>query len=318
LERNLYLDVAKVVSAILVVGLHCALLFDISDLGYSLLVNGVFRFAVPFFLIVNGYYFFKVNDEYIKNWFKRVISLYFFWMLAYSYYWIDTGAFSPMDALRLFKTLIVGYFHLWYVAAMFLAAALLMLAKRLSDLWLFSLSITLFIAGFLLQFAGNYQLFSDYPLINRLLNKYIIYRNFLFFAFPFFSLGYLISKAHLEQLFSYGTLLVIFGLGAVLLIAESYLNFYNLGTSASSDIMLSLVICCPSFLLILLKSSQKTKSKILTKLSSVIFFVHPFFLLLSYKIDGLSTIERTLAVLSLSVLCYPLLDIASKRLRFIL
>lgn len=58
--RNVSLDLLKLLMAIMVVALHANFLQEYSLLGSYLLVNGLFRVAVPIFLIINGFYFFNV------------------------------------------------------------------------------------------------------------------------------------------------------------------------------------------------------------------------------------------------------------------
>jgi hypothetical protein len=46
--------------AFMIVGLHAGFLGEYTKLGHYLTVNGVFRVAVPVFLIINGFYFYPV------------------------------------------------------------------------------------------------------------------------------------------------------------------------------------------------------------------------------------------------------------------
>ena len=53
MQRNSTLDILKFIMAIMVVGLHARFLFETSSLGYHLTVQGIFRLAVPIFLLIN-------------------------------------------------------------------------------------------------------------------------------------------------------------------------------------------------------------------------------------------------------------------------
>lgn len=48
-------------------------------------VDGFFRIAVPFFLMINGYYFHEniSHVESFKKWLKRGIVLFFVWQAIY-------------------------------------------------------------------------------------------------------------------------------------------------------------------------------------------------------------------------------------------
>lgn len=50
-ERNISLDLLKIILAIFVVGLHCGFLKDIDFSLKVLTVNGVFRIAVPILFV---------------------------------------------------------------------------------------------------------------------------------------------------------------------------------------------------------------------------------------------------------------------------
>ena len=58
MERNLSIDILKVILAIAVVFLHTRIFYDLSTLLGHVFVQGIFRLAVPIFLVITGYYFF--------------------------------------------------------------------------------------------------------------------------------------------------------------------------------------------------------------------------------------------------------------------
>lgn len=51
MNRNFSLDILKLFMAFMVVGLHAGFLGDFTSLGEYLSVNGIFRIAVPIFLV---------------------------------------------------------------------------------------------------------------------------------------------------------------------------------------------------------------------------------------------------------------------------
>ncbi|OSX81592.1 hypothetical protein B9L20_27905 [Serratia marcescens] len=70
------LDNLKFLSAILIISMHVHNLGMESIYSYSL-VNGLFRYAVPFFFIVNGYFLItSIEKSGFYTWVKRVIILY--------------------------------------------------------------------------------------------------------------------------------------------------------------------------------------------------------------------------------------------------
>ena len=66
MSRNIALDILKLSMAFMVVGLHAGFLGDFTSLGQYLTVNGLFRIAVPIFLIINGFIFIQYYQKTTK------------------------------------------------------------------------------------------------------------------------------------------------------------------------------------------------------------------------------------------------------------
>lgn len=109
MERNISLDLAKLVCAVMVVFLHANFLAEFSPLANYLTVHGVFRIAVPFFLIVSGYYFYSalVSGKEIA-WLTRLALLYLIWMIVYANYWFYVPEMSVKAIAKIFLELLVG------------------------------------------------------------------------------------------------------------------------------------------------------------------------------------------------------------------
>ncbi len=117
LNRNVSLDILRFSMALSVVGLHAGFLADLTPLGSCLTVNGIFRIAVPVFLLINGFYFYPVLIKgKSADWLKRVLYLYVFWMLfshgvgqnnPYNYFWFICHAIILFIAYGLAVFLLV-------------------------------------------------------------------------------------------------------------------------------------------------------------------------------------------------------------------
>ncbi|MFP7657401.1 acyltransferase family protein [Chryseobacterium proteolyticum] len=109
--RNLSIDILKIVLAFFVVFLHMHLFQDTRPVLGFVLVNGVFRMAVPTFLIITGYYFYYVdNTQKLKKWLIRTFLLYLIWSLVYIPFWKKED---------IFINILFGYHHLWYLIGTF-------------------------------------------------------------------------------------------------------------------------------------------------------------------------------------------------------
>lgn len=279
MKRNIALDILKLLMAVMVVGLHARFLGDVSPLGSFLTVNGIFRIAVPIFFLINGFYFYPVllknNEVY---WLKRVFILHVFWTVCYIFWWQKVPSIPFMFVV--FKNIFIGYYHLWYLPAMFGAAVLLILAKNVSSTILFVSIISIFLCGVLMQYVGSYHLMEG-SVTGDILRHDLVYRNFLFFAFPFFCIGFLIKKHSLHNVISFKSTMILSILGMMLLLGESYINFQNV-RHAGFDIYLSLIFVCPFIFILFIKSTISHSGKKLASYSSCLYFIH-FFILTFFR-----------------------------------
>lgn len=269
--RNANLDFAKLVLAAMVVGLHARLLQDTRpELGH-LLVNGLFRVAVPVFLIVNGFYLHDaISQGRFLNWLKRVLKLYAFWMVIYAPFWIlRDGSFSPINALH---KVLFGYHHLWYLIGIAGGGFVLWITQSLNRRAVTSLAVAAFLTGVGLQYLGASDALPER--LDRLLDHNWVHRNFLFLGFPFMYLGMTLRACrHFEGLKNFA--LPALAMGILLLILEAHLNYRHFAQADSFDNLLSLAIACPAIFLAAFLVRVKANGKLLSSLSSGIYFTHP-------------------------------------------
>ncbi|WP_168379763.1 acyltransferase family protein [Acinetobacter cumulans] len=134
--RNLSIDYLKVMLAFSVVLLHVHFLREeIPQLGF-VLVNGIFRLAVPLFLIITGYYFTQITSlEKFKSWFLRILILYVVWMIFYIPFWV-----RPSNIIETLLNIPIGYFILWYLVGVMFGGLLLYFSKNLKPKYLLTLA----------------------------------------------------------------------------------------------------------------------------------------------------------------------------------
>jgi len=262
--RNLSIDVLKIILAFFVVFLHMNFLKETYPVLSYILVNGLFRIAVPVFLVITGFYFFHIDSaKKLKKWLFRTFLLYAIWMLIYVSYWKDNE--------QIWLTIIFGYHHLWYLIGTFFSGFLLYFLRNQNSSWLLTLAIFLFLFGYVVQVSGNLHYLNTES--DSLLNNYLLYRNFLFVCFPFLTIGFLINKHRIDiSTYKNSSLLVILSILGV--IAEAFFN-YNYISSESTDILFSLIFASPLLFLYCQKIYIKTTSKVLASLSTAIYVVHP-------------------------------------------
>lgn len=262
--RNLTIDVLKIILAFFVVFLHMNFLQDSYPTLSYILVNGLFRIAVPVFLVITGFYFFHIDTlEKLKKWLFRTFILYVLWMLIYMSYWKDNE--------QILLTVIFGYHHLWYLIGTFFSGIILYLLQKQSSSVLITLTVIFFTMGFAVQVLGNLHYFEKGN--DSVLNMYLLYRNFLFVCFPFLTVGFLINRHRIDSAeYKYWGLLA--GLSVFCVIAEAYFNYSEI-SSESTDVLFSLLFASPAVFVYCQKMYIKTTSKILASFSTAVYVVHP-------------------------------------------
>jgi len=296
----------------MVVGLHGRFLQDISSLGSYLTVNGLFRIAVPVFLIINGFYFYTVLKKKSQvTWLKRVTILYVVWMTFYSFFFYSLPDFSLIGLAKLLKHLILGYLHLWYIAGMIGAALLVIVLSKLSSILLLVSVILTFLLGVTIQYLAHYYVVEDR--LHALLNETWFHRNMFLFSYPFFCIGYLIRKHKLHENLSIKSAALLSFFGLLVLSFESFLNFCKFGIDGSFDNLLSLILVCPFIFIFFLKYPVVGSSKNLTLYSTAIYFIHPLFLKGFIQFTQFDKTILTIATIMASVAAsYFLIQLNSK------
>ena len=202
------LDVFKVIAAVFVVLLHAIETTDYFFCGIKFVFT---RFAVPFFFITSGFFFYKGLSKaenkkaYFLKYEKNLLKIFLIWgVLIYSpvtvitylqkYPDIGVAKFSFLLFRRIF---VIGPGPYWYLIALIWAAAFLYFCySKRKDAWIY---IGIMI-GLCLEIS--YSCFRGL-LSNIVMFKYlfqIIYSvfswefNFIMFGIPFMGIGYLLSK----------------------------------------------------------------------------------------------------------------------------
>lgn len=303
--RNLSIDVLKIILAFFVVFLHMNFLKETYPALSYILVNGLFRIAVPVFLVITGFYFFHIDNKVkLKKWLFRTFLLYAIWMLIYIYYWKDNE--------QIWLTVIFGYHHLWYLIGTFFSGIILYFLRNQNSRLLISLAVGFFLLGYGVQVLGNLHYFKNEN--DSVLNMYLLYRNFLFVCFPFLTIGFLINK-HKVNLSEYKNSSPLVILSVLCVIAEAFFNYKNI-SSESTDILFSLIFASPLLFLYCQKIYIKTTSKILASFSTAIYVVHPLIM----KSDFYKDIESFKILVFLAILIPVSLALVylNKKLKYLL
>ena len=309
-SRNLSLDILKIILAISVVFLHCHFLEDISIIGYYSTVEGLFRLAVPTFLVISGFYFFYIKDfNDLKKWGIRLGSLYLIWMVIYSPFWIDLNSI-PKTLFTLFN----GYYVLWYLIGALFSGIIVFFIRNLSNKIHIFLILILFSFGCIIQLLGNLHIFNG--VIDKILNFNATHRNFLFFCLPFFLLGYLINKYEVFNRIKISLPVILILL--LIVVFESNINRIFVSSTENLDQIFSLIITSPALFLYFKSKNLLGKTKDLASLSTAIYLIHPMILIAIGYYLNISETVTSFIVLGLATITGIILVHLNKKLKYIL
>ncbi|MGK0421706.1 MAG: hypothetical protein ACJAT9_001381, partial [Polaribacter sp.] len=242
-SRNILLDILKVIAATVVITIHCEFLLVYSKLAHHVTSNSLFRITIPFFFCINGFFLCTIfQNKRLKIWGKRVGILYIIWMLIFAYFWLPPIYTNP---LKVAATFIFGFNHLWYLAALFPAGFLLYGIRKCSNKTLLIGAVVLYLTGYTIQTLGNLNAFSEPSIVSKLVNYSPIHRNFLFFALPFLSIGYVFRRANFHQKVTKTKVITALIASFILLIVESLISFY-MYTEATFNMSISFLLFGPA------------------------------------------------------------------------
>lgn len=223
------IDLLKLVIATAVVWAHAVLLGGHIDVPNYVFGQGLVRTAVPGFALISGFLFFATHRRgNTGRWLMTLGCAYLFWSLVYLPIWLP----GHVSLWQLIGLLILGPIHLWYMAALVVAIAMLagLLAlipdRARAHRWLLGSAVALLIFGNSLQ-AIDFFTGLDLPLN--------AYRNGILLEYPYAAFGYLLAARlqtqGLDSLPRARTLWLITGALAVLRLGEATLSLQYFGLS---------------------------------------------------------------------------------------
>ena len=276
-RRFSLLDCAQCFAALLVVLVHCGRLAE-NDLVHFLLKSLLCRWAVPFFLILNGYFFQKKNYR-LKEWGLRQLKTYLLWSifyLPYGYLFLQQTdlPFYLYPVVLGFAFVTIGTcYHLWYFPALISGMWLVHKTRKWGYFLQFALAGLLYLIGS----AETYSSYLNEPLRQLYLNYQSIFqttRNGLFYGFLFLLCGRFLADYQKTPFFQ-KHLKWKLGVSLLLLLVEGRIIFVNQGDDKN---FLLLMVPVALFVAALLVENASSQSSVLREASKVLFFLHPFVL----------------------------------------
>lgn len=338
-EKNYYsLDIAKFISALLVIAIHTAPLIDLNATANFVFVQIIARIAVPFFFITSGFLFFRhidmsrewndyANITYLKRYEFRIFRMYLIWTILYlpfSYLLLRGGDGITMQSILMYVRDFFfqgSYYHLWFLPSlMFAVFAVYVLRSYVSMKHVLIISGILYIIGMLGNVYGD--TLSTIPVVSNLFALYtqvfVTTRNGLFFGMIFIAMGACIANR--TMLTPLKGRYIGFLVAIILLCVESF-GLKELGIMkdlTSMYVMLVPVVWFLFHILIRFELKKRPIYRFLRTSSLLIYTVHIMFTVVLFTLvptlDHLAIYGIT-AVSSfiISIVIYAL----SKKLRFL-
>lgn len=314
-SRNPAIDAAKLIAALLVIGIHTAIFSDLNGTVYFVFVQIICRTAVPFFAVCTGYFIgiklsfqnklekTKANQAVFFRQWKKTINLYVAWSGLYLLFsipfWISTGWFSPIAFVDYaFAALTSGsHYHLWYLLYLLYSLPMAYLLLRwvsqrhqrllIGILWaiaIVSYTYKSFLTEHLLDYLEPVERFSMLPVL-----------------LPLLLTGVSISKEAKKSKWIY---VVGFLVSSGLLFAEALLLRY-LGIEKVSYIIFTLPTAYFLFHLLLeLHWSPNKYNGFLGGISTFVYCVHPMFIETIGRAPSNSLVIYLIVALFSSILGY--------------
>lgn len=199
------LDLAKFISAVLIIVLHTGPLSSYSSVLHYGLRNIVTVVAVPFFFMASGFLLFvKLNrlpaeegSAYFKRYIGRLVLMYVLWSAVYFPFvltdWLQNGC-TVMDVLQYIKRFFFegSYETIWFLPALITASALVYFVhKRLSFRNIVLVALPFYI--FACLGSSYYGLTEQIPVLRAVFHAYFSFfdtiKNGVLFGFLFVALG---------------------------------------------------------------------------------------------------------------------------------
>jgi len=280
MDRKFSVDLLKIVMALCVVTIHVNPFEALPDRG-AFFTGGIARVAVPVFFLINGYYFESVAHRGgTRAYAVRLLWLFAIWTVLYLPAW-SWALFHP-DPWPLVRFVVMGWWHLWYLPALALAAVV---AGLIQD-WPLPRQIAAMGVSFLIGVGLVYALAFDLLHPSSLLfgDMTILHRNGLFLGLPFVLAGMLIRRSGLERRFSGPALAAIVALSLALVVGEAQVLRSAATGLANHDNLLTLALASPAIFLLALKFDAQSHSCSFGTTANGLFFLHVAFCVVGFRL----------------------------------
>lgn len=298
IKKHYYsIDIAKLVCALLVVGVHVNVVDDFTGQVSFIIKSFIYNLLVPFFFICSGYFFyqgFKKNKDYYKKYIGRIFKIYLCWTAIYMpiillTYLTNNRGFI-LDFLIFIRNFIFAgsTYHLWYLISLIYSIYIVSVFLRKNKFKVLFL-LALLCLGFILwgksSLGENTIISKLYIFLFEGINSGIVV------GILFTTIGVLINKYNLihRKYLMISTLIV--GIYITFIVLAYYSIYYNYYMTYIASIGTLIAICNILFnwnIILPEKYSNKLKNLNLT-----VYCIHVLVLIIVTKLEDYFDISLT-------------------------
>ena len=294
------IDIFRLVAALLIVGIHISPFSSVNEELDFLIIHVFARIAVPFFLMVTGYFLLpqylskeRRNAKPLISFVKKTGLLYAGATLLYLPVSIYAGYYSEGNiAVNLIRNIIFDgmFYHLWYLPAAIIGVLLLfLLGRKFSFRVILGITVFLYLIGLLGD--SYYGVVSGIPFLNAAYNAgfsiFSYTRNGLFYAPVLLVMGAALAKSKYQS--NVRMSMIGFTASMFLMLAEG-LILHHFDFQRHDSMYIALI---PSmfFLFQFLLTHKGKALPLLRDVSMLVYILHPFFIIAvrgAAKVTGLT------------------------------
>lgn len=304
------LDWFRMISAVLVITIHTSPLLCFGELPDFLLTRMIARVAVPFFLMVSGFFLLPElsgGDGSLKRLYRQMghlAKLYLIAIVLYLPLMIYSGYFREGFSIgNLLQDILINgtFYHLWYLPAAITGLAIVgLLLRYWKDRIAFIISLVLYLFGLLGD--SYYGIVTMVPWLQKLydgifsISEYT--RNGLFFVPLFLMLGYYLGRQEAQgNRFTQKQAAIGLVISGILFFGEGTgLYFLQWQRHDSMYILLPVVMI---FLFSLMLSWEVKGGKRLNRIAMLVYIIHPAMIVAIRLVGKLTKTTKLLADQSL-------------------
>ncbi len=296
MRKKINLDICRFFASFLIVAIHISPFAKINPEFDFFFTRILGRVAVPFFVMITGYYVLDKsfeNKKVLIDYTKKILKIYLFCMILYLPINIYQGTFENFDGIEVVKDVFINgtMYHLWYFPALIVGIWLTYyLIKKLGRKASFIIILLFYLIGL---FGDSYYGIIVKSEIAKNIYHFLFHlfeytRNGLFYIPIFLYLGYAIkiTPRNIRCPFLYNLLFFLLMSGEAFLLHRYHLQRH--------DSMYLFLLPLMYFFFCYLIEHHQTANRKLRNVATSIYIFHPLFIIGIRFVSGRMGIQNIL------------------------